>query len=63
MAEESGRAVIGGEGDCTHGGDRLAYLGQMGTAAFYRCAGCDGVVVAWPRARSEPRERTRSAQE
>jgi len=40
-------AVVGGDDDCEHPSDARAYLGHMGTAAFYRCTVCDGAVVTW----------------
>lgn len=42
------RALVDGDGDCTHPTAARRYLGQMGTASFYRCERCEGVVVAWP---------------
>ena len=37
---------IPGEKDCPHPETEVAYLGQMGTNAFYQCDHCDSVLVA-----------------
>lgn len=49
MSGESGQAIIDGERTCHHRVSQRTYLGQMGTASFYQCSECDGVVVTWLR--------------
>jgi hypothetical protein len=41
------RVRVGGADACDHPRDGRQYLGQMGTAAFFRCPSCDGVFVEW----------------
>jgi hypothetical protein len=43
----AGRARVGGDDACDHPDDGRTYLGQMATAAFFRCAACEGVVIEW----------------
>ncbi|AUV82171.1 hypothetical protein C2R22_11355 [Salinigranum rubrum] len=46
-SSDGSRARVGGDDACDHPhGDRV-YLGQMGTAAFFTCPVCDGVLVEW----------------
>jgi hypothetical protein len=44
---DGNRAGVGGAEDCPHPRDWRVYLGQMGTAAFFRCVSCGGVVIEW----------------
>jgi hypothetical protein len=46
-ASAGNRARVGGDGTCTHPPDARSYLGHMGTAGFYECADCGGVIIEW----------------
>ncbi|WP_101297495.1 hypothetical protein [Halegenticoccus soli] len=37
--------VLSGEPDCSHPSHDRTYLGLQGESSFYRCNGCDGVIV------------------
>jgi hypothetical protein len=40
-------ARIGGTETCDHPTDARSHLGHMGTAGFYECANCGGVIIEW----------------
>jgi hypothetical protein len=46
-ARSSKQARVGGATTCDHAADDRSYLGHMGTARFYECTVCGGVVVEW----------------
>jgi hypothetical protein len=41
------QARIGGKETCTHPTDAQSHLGHMGSAGFYECANCGGVIIKW----------------
>jgi hypothetical protein len=40
-------AHIGGKKTCDHPTDAQSHLGHMGTAGFYECANCGGIIIKW----------------
>jgi hypothetical protein len=46
-ASASKGARIGGTETCDHPPDARSHLGHMGTAGFYECANCGGVIIEW----------------